>query len=78
MRLIMRDPAAEEEDPLAGEVDETLDDLLGHPETCPHGNPIDEATAKARPSGVPLSEVDSGSHVTVYRITEAAEEDPTF
>ena len=57
-------------------VEAALDDLLGHPETCPHGNPIDEATARARPSGVPLSEVDSGSHVTVYRITEAAEEDP--
>jgi DtxR family Mn-dependent transcriptional regulator len=57
-------------------VEAALEDLLGHPETCPHGNPIDEATAKARPSGVPLSEVDSGSHVTVYRITEAAEEDP--
>jgi DtxR family Mn-dependent transcriptional regulator len=57
-------------------VEAALDDLLGHPETCPHGNPIDEATAKARPAGVPLSEVDSGGHVTVYRITEAAEEDP--
>ena len=57
-------------------VEAALDDLLGHPETCPHGNPIDEATAAARPPGVPLSEVDSGGHVTVYRITEAAEEDP--
>lgn len=56
-------------------VEAALEDLLGHPETCPHGNPIDEETAKRRPAGVPLSEVDSGAHVTVYRITEAAEED---
>jgi DtxR family Mn-dependent transcriptional regulator len=56
-------------------VEAALDELLGHPETCPHGNPIDEAAAKRRPAGVPLSEVDSGAHVTVYRVTEAAEED---
>ena len=56
-------------------VEAALDELLGHPEVCPHGNPIDEATAKRRPDGVLLSEVDSGAHVTVYRITEAAEED---
>ena len=56
-------------------VEAALDELLGHPEVCPHGNPIDEATAERRPAGVLLSAVDSGSHVTVYRITEAAEED---
>jgi DtxR family Mn-dependent transcriptional regulator len=56
-------------------VEAALDELLGHPETCPHGNPIDEATAGRRPSGEPLSEVMSGSRVTVYRITEEAEED---
>ena len=52
-----------------------LDELLGHPETCPHGNPIDEAAAERRPDGLLLSEVDSGSQVTIYRITEAAEDD---
>jgi len=56
-------------------VEAALDELLGHPETCPHGNPIDEATALRRPTGDPLSEVASGSRVTVYRITEEAEED---
>lgn len=56
-------------------VEAALDDLLGHPEVCPHGNPIDEATAARRPAGEVLSDVDSGSHVTIYRITEAAEED---
>ncbi len=56
-------------------VEAALDELLGHPEVCPHGNPIDEATAKRRPAGDPLCDVASGSHVTIYRITEAAEED---
>lgn len=56
-------------------VEARLDELLGHPEICPHGNPIDAATAKRRPAGVPLSEMEAGSHATVYRITEAAEED---
>jgi DtxR family Mn-dependent transcriptional regulator len=56
-------------------VEAALDELLGHPETCPHGNPIDEAIAARRPDGTRLSEIDSGSRVTIYRITEAAEED---
>lgn len=56
-------------------VEAALDELLGHPEVCPHGNPIDEATAVRRPDGVLLSEVDLGARVTVYRITEAAEDD---
>jgi DtxR family Mn-dependent transcriptional regulator len=56
-------------------VEAALDELLGHPETCPHGNPIDKATARRRPQGEPLSDVPSGTRVTVYRITEEAEED---
>jgi DtxR family transcriptional regulator, iron-dependent repressor len=56
-------------------VEARLDDLLGHPETCPHGNPIDAAIAKRRPVGNRLSEMEAGSHATVYRITEEAEED---
>jgi DtxR family Mn-dependent transcriptional regulator len=60
---------------LSPRVEARLDDLLGHPETCPHGNPIDLATARRRPAGVPLSEMESGSKATIYRITEEAEED---
>jgi DtxR family Mn-dependent transcriptional regulator len=56
-------------------VEAALDGLLGHPETCPHGNPIEEAAARRRPRGELLSDVDSGARVTIYRITEAAEED---
>ncbi len=56
-------------------VEARLDELLGHPETCPHGNPIDAATASRRPEGVPLSQIEAGQRATIYRITERAEED---
>lgn len=56
-------------------VEASLDKLLGHPETCPHGNPIDAATARRRPRGERLSDVASGTRVTILRITEEAEED---
>ena len=56
-------------------VEARLDEMLGHPEICPHGNPIDLATAKRRPAGVKLSEIEAGTRATIYRITEEAEED---
>jgi DtxR family Mn-dependent transcriptional regulator len=56
-------------------VEARLDDMLGHPETCPHGNPIDAATARRRPAGTPLSMTEAGDRATIYRITEEAEED---
>lgn len=57
-------------------VEARLDELLGHPETCPHGNPIDAETARRRPPGTALSELEAGQRATIYRITEEAEEDP--
>ncbi len=56
-------------------VEEAIATLLGNPETCPHGNPIDAATARRRPPGVALSLAEPGTEVTIYRITEEAEED---
>jgi DtxR family Mn-dependent transcriptional regulator len=56
-------------------VEARLDEMLGHPETCPHGNPIDAETARRRPAGVRLSEMEAGRTATVYRITEEAEDD---
>ena len=56
-------------------VEARLDEMLGHPPTCPHGNPIDAETARQRPKGIPLSEIDGGQRATIYRITEEAEED---
>ncbi len=49
--------------------------LLADPRTCPHGNPIDAAAARSRPAGTRLSEVSEGDEITIYRITEEAEED---
>jgi len=56
-------------------VEARLDELLGHPPTCPHGNPIDAEIARRRPPGTPLSTIEAGQTATIYRITEAAEED---
>ena len=56
-------------------VEARLDELLGHPETCPHGNPIDAAAAARRPTGTALSQIPAGERATIYRITEAAEDD---
>lgn len=56
-------------------VEEAIAGLLGDPPTCPHGNPIDAASARRRPAGIPLSEAPQDSEVTIYRITEEAEED---
>ncbi len=74
--------ADEEADLLQGaispRVEARLDELLGHPETCPHGNPIDASTAARRPAGTPLSELEAGEWATVYRITESAEQDPAL
>ncbi len=56
-------------------VEARLDEMLGHPEICPHGNPIDAETARRRPAGIPLSEMEAGTAATIYRITEEAEED---
>ena len=49
--------------------------LLGDPPTCPHGNPINAAAALSRPAGIRLSEVGADEEITIYRITEEAEED---
>jgi DtxR family Mn-dependent transcriptional regulator len=56
-------------------VEARLDEMLGHPETCPHGNPIDAEIARRRPAGMRLSDMEAGAPATIYRITEAAEED---
>jgi DtxR family Mn-dependent transcriptional regulator len=59
-------------------VEARLDELLGHPETCPHGNPIDVEATRRRPEGIRLSETAAGDRATIYRITEEAEEDPAL
>jgi DtxR family Mn-dependent transcriptional regulator len=61
---------------LSERVTDRIDDLLGHPPTCPHGNPIPRGgLTPERPAGMPLSEAGSGEEVTILRVTEEAEED---
>ncbi len=61
---------------LSDRVTDKIDDLLGHPPTCPHGNPIPrQGRTPERPAGEPLSEAAAGEEVTILRVTEEAEED---
>jgi DtxR family transcriptional regulator, Mn-dependent transcriptional regulator len=57
-------------------VTDRIDELLGHPPTCPHGNPIPrDGHTPERPAGRPLSDAPAGGEVTILRVTEEAEED---
>ena len=53
-------------------VEQAINDLLGDPTTCPHGNPIPGSNYKA-PDSAPLSDVVVGVPFTVRRITEELE-----
>ncbi len=46
---------------------------LGHPQTCPHGNPL-PGCEQAVDAWVPLTQIPAGTTVTVRRIHELAEE----
>jgi len=56
-------------------VEEALARLLGHPTTCPHGNPI-PGSGYHEPDFRPLSSLDVGGEFTVRRITEELEFTP--
>jgi DtxR family Mn-dependent transcriptional regulator len=57
-------------------VTDRIDELLGRPPTCPHGNPIPrDGRTIERPAGIRLSDAREGTDVTVLRVTEEAEED---
>lgn len=61
---------------MSDRVTDAVDQLLGQPPTCPHGNPIPRAgRTPERPAGMPLSDAEQGSTVTILRVTEEAEED---
>jgi DtxR family Mn-dependent transcriptional regulator len=61
---------------LSDRVTDRIDELLGRPPTCPHGNPIPrDGVTPDRPEGGRLSEAEAGSEVTILRVTEEAEED---
>lgn len=55
------------------EVIERLNELLGRPETCPHGNPIPGNQRGEPVEMFPLSQAKEGDSVRVTRISEYAE-----
>jgi DtxR family Mn-dependent transcriptional regulator len=59
---------------ISDEVEERLVELLGHPTTCPHGNPIPGSGAEVPTSLVSLSTV-GGGEVRLERVTEQVEID---
>ena len=59
---------------ISDDVAERLDVLLGHPTTCPHGNPIPGAGADQRHLTA-LVDALAGEHVRLERVTEQVEID---
>ncbi|MBV9662707.1 MAG: metal-dependent transcriptional regulator [Actinobacteria bacterium] len=59
---------------ISDDVEEKLQELLGHPSTCPHGNPIPGAPAVKRAMR-PLADLDAGTEVRLERVTERVEAD---
>jgi len=59
---------------ISDEVEDRLVELLGHPTTCPHGNPIPGSGASTPEDMVALSTVPSG-RVRLERVTEQVEID---
>jgi DtxR family transcriptional regulator, iron-dependent repressor len=60
---------------ISQEVEERLANLLSHPTTCPHGNPIPGASSVPPPKTMPLSEAVDGQQVELAHITEGGERD---
>jgi DtxR family Mn-dependent transcriptional regulator len=57
---------------ISSEVEDALFEDLGHPQTCPHGNPLPGCEA-AVSSWVPLTEIAPAQAVVIKRIHELAE-----
>lgn len=60
---------------MSDSVERALNELLGSPTTCPHGNPI-PGSGYTAPDSAPLSYVSVGATFTVHRITEELEFEP--
>ncbi len=60
---------------ISDSVEAAMNNLLGEPTTCPHGNPIPGSNYEA-PDSAPLAEVGIGTVFTVRRITEELEFEP--
>jgi DtxR family transcriptional regulator, Mn-dependent transcriptional regulator len=59
---------------ISDEVEVRLIEILGHPTTCPHGNPIPGSGGKDHHLRA-LSESHSGDHIRLERVTEQVEID---
>jgi DtxR family transcriptional regulator, Mn-dependent transcriptional regulator len=59
---------------ISDEVEERLVEVLGHPTTCPHGNPIPGAGGHP-PETIVLADARQGDHVRLERVTELVELD---
>ncbi|HZQ26055.1 MAG TPA: metal-dependent transcriptional regulator [Acidimicrobiales bacterium] len=59
---------------ISDEVEERLVALLGHPTTCPHGNPIPGA-GSVQADLVALGDLEEGDHLRLERVTEQVELD---
>jgi DtxR family Mn-dependent transcriptional regulator len=59
---------------ISDEVEERFAEILGHPTTCPHGNPIPGAPRDDVPQWA-MTETSPGDHVRLARITEQVEID---
>ena len=57
---------------MSDSVEEAMDELLGHPTTCPHGNPIPGSDYE-EPDHLTLASIEVGGTFTVERITEELE-----
>ena len=60
---------------ISDEVEKRLVELLGNPQTCPHGNPIPGSGVVPRGKLVALSSLHGGEHVRLERVTEQVEID---
>ncbi len=59
---------------ISDDVEARLVELLGNPDTCPHGNPIPGTVARATPQ-MALAEAGPGDNVRLERVTEQVEID---
>jgi DtxR family transcriptional regulator, Mn-dependent transcriptional regulator len=60
---------------ISDEVEARLIELLGHPSTCPHGNPIPGADVTVVIETSLLSDSRQGDHIRLARVTEQVEID---
>ena len=71
----VHDEAEELEHAISDKVLEKIDQLLGHPDTDPHGDPIPPATGRPRKQKLtPLNECASDTAAQVARVTDQAVE----